>query len=186
MTETLVKQEITFQEFPKIHRLSREIVITEKLDGTNAQVIITEDGQIGAASRTKLITPEQDNYGFAKWVQDNKDELMKLGPGRHYGEWWGVGIQRNYGLSERRFSLFNVGRWTEEEKPKCCHLVPVLRRCDFDTEEIKLVMKALKYTGSHAAPGFMRPEGIVIYHTQANRLFKKTFEKDEAGKEHGA
>ena len=34
-----------FQPFPKIPRLSREIVITEKIDGTNAQILITDDGQ---------------------------------------------------------------------------------------------------------------------------------------------
>jgi len=30
-----------FREFPKMARLSRECVITEKLDGTNGQVCIT-------------------------------------------------------------------------------------------------------------------------------------------------
>jgi hypothetical protein len=48
---------IEFQAFPKIPRLVRDCVITEKLDGTNASIIITEDGQIGAASRNRLITP---------------------------------------------------------------------------------------------------------------------------------
>ena len=33
-----------FSQFPKMARLSREIVITEKIDGTNAQVLITDDG----------------------------------------------------------------------------------------------------------------------------------------------
>ena len=32
----------------------------------------------------------------------------------------------------------------------------------------------------------MKPEGIVIFHAQGNILFKKTFDKDEAGKEFGA
>ena len=40
----------------------------------------------------------------------------------------------------------------------------------------------LKLNGSYASPGFMSPEGIVIYHTQANFLFKKTFTKDAEGK----
>jgi ATP-dependent RNA circularization protein (DNA/RNA ligase family) len=54
-----------FEDFPKIARLSRECCITEKIDGTNAQVVITEDGQVLAGSRTRFITPEDDNYGFA-------------------------------------------------------------------------------------------------------------------------
>ena len=43
-------------------------------------------------------------------------------------------------------------------------------------------MKTLAYGGSLAAPGFMKPEGVVIYHTAANIMFKKTFKNDEKGK----
>jgi hypothetical protein len=43
-------------------------------------------------------------------------------------------------------------------------------------------MHNLAIEGSHAAPGFMNPEGIVIYHTQGNFGLKKTFEKDDTGK----
>lgn len=35
--------ETQFVSFPKMPRLHREIVITEKLDGTNAQVYLTFD-----------------------------------------------------------------------------------------------------------------------------------------------
>ena len=71
-----------FQGFPKIARLSREVIVTEKLDGTNAQVLIGEDGSIRAGSRSRWITPQDDNYGFAKWVAENEAELWKLGPGQ--------------------------------------------------------------------------------------------------------
>ena len=37
--------------------------------------------------------------------------------------------------------------------------------------------------GRFAAPGYMKPEGIVIYHTQGHTLFKATFEDD--GGKHG-
>ena len=40
----------------------------------------------------------------------------------------------------------------------------------------------LRAKGSYAAPGFMRPEGGVIYHVAGNYLFKKTLEKDEKPK----
>jgi hypothetical protein len=94
-----------FREFPKMARLSREIIITEKIDGTNAQIFIGEDGEFLCGSRTRWITPENDNYGFAKWAYERKDDLIRdLGPGRHFGEWWGQGIQRGYGLKEKRFS----------------------------------------------------------------------------------
>lgn len=173
-----------FMPFQKIGRLSREIIITEKIDGTNALVQINEDGSIQVGSRSQWIFPEKgkDNYGFAQWVFDHKDELIAgLGIGRHFGEWWGQGIQRKYGLTEKRFSLFNTHKWGEA-RPACCHVVPVLYRGDFDTHEINTIMNRLAHNGSVAAPGFMQPEGVVIYHAQANVLFKKTFDKDDAGK----
>lgn len=65
-------EELEFKEFPKMPRLSREIIITEKIDGTNVQLLITENGDILTGSRTKWITLQDDNAGFAKWVEGNK------------------------------------------------------------------------------------------------------------------
>ena len=203
--------ETCFVEFPKMARLSRECVITEKIDGTNACINIVEEALIPdlvgrnssiflahegtlylmAGSRTRWITPQDDNYGFAKWAQEHAAELFELGPGRHFGEWWGQGIQRNYGLKEKRFSLFNVGRWktaedtevfTDDKRlvtPKCCGVVPVLYRGVFLTDTVDYWIKRLAYEGSHAAPGFMDPEGVVVYHTAGNVGFKKTLKGDE-------
>lgn len=197
-----MEYQIEFTEFPKMARLSREVIITEKIDGTNAQLLITESGDIFSGSRTKFITPSDDNHGFAKWVEGNKNELLTLGPGRHFGEWWGSGIQRGYGLKkgEKRFSLFNVIRWAAagtEPKiissnlgvdklqsilPQCCSLVPELYRGNFDTQIINDILEDLRLTGSRAVKGFLRPEGVVVFHTAANIGFKKTIEKDELPK----
>lgn len=122
-----------FLEFPKIARLSRECIVTEKIDGTNAQVHIIPESEFAAmaldttlilatrpihgvmlaGSRTRYIVPASDNHGWAAWVREHSEELWGLGPGRHFGEWWGSGIQRGYGLQkgEKRFSLFNTTRW---------------------------------------------------------------------------
>jgi hypothetical protein len=173
-----------FVGFQKIARLSREMVITEKIDGTNGCIYIGEDGEFLVGSRTRWITPECDNHGFARWAYDHKDELvLGLGIGRHYGEWWGSGIQRGYDLpkGEKRFSLFNVHRWGET-RPDCCHVVPVLFEGVFSTTIINCSLNDLAITGSVAAPGFMKPEGVVIYHKAANMMFKKTIEKDEEPK----
>lgn len=176
-----------FKSFPSIGRLSRTIVITEKLDGTNASITITEDGQFLTGSRTRWITPGDDNYGFSKWANENKEELMKLGVGTHFGEWWGQGIQRGYGIKGKRFSLFNTHRWEcPTDRPACAHCVPVLYQGPFDTDAVDQALHDLDKVGSAASPGFMRPEGIVVFHTQANVLFKKTLEQDEKGKSHGA
>jgi hypothetical protein len=170
-----------FAPFPKMARLSREVIITEKIDGTNAQVFVGEDGTVMAGSRTRWITPGDDNFGFAAWVEEHNDELRGLGPGRHFGEWWGAGIQRKYGLKEKRFSLFNVARW-EDDRPACCGIVPLLWRGQFDTHVVEQCLDILRETGSVAAPGFMKPEGVVVFHIAANLGFKRTIEKDEEPK----
>jgi hypothetical protein len=178
--EITKEKTMEFKAFQKITRLSRDIIVTEKIDGTNGVIAIGEDGEFAVGSRSRFITPENDNAGFAKWAYANKDELMKLGPGFHYGEWWGNGIQRNYGLKEKRFSLFNVSRWGGDSfHPACCNVVPVLFRGPFDTSIIDNILVNLKNEGSVAAPGFMRPEGVVIFHAVSGYLFKKTIERDE-------
>lgn len=190
-----------FQEFPKMARWSREIVVTEKIDGTNAQIFIGEDGSFKTGSRNRWITPEDDNFGFSAWAHAHKDELMQLGPGRHFGEWWGAGIQRRYGLTEKRFSLFNTLRWClhgsepqvipsadprivklQQPLPECVGLVPVLYRGSMDEFSAIEQIERLRAGGSVASPGFMDPEGIVIFHVAAGVGFKKTVKKDEVPK----
>ena len=188
-----------FQSFQKIARLSRDMILTEKIDGSNAQVYIGEDGDLLVGSRKRWITPEHDNHSFAAWCLEHKDELLALGPGRHFGEWWGMGINRNYCLDERRFSLFNTIRWClhdeepqrivtgdprlekyQERLPACCGLVPVLYRGTFSTPIAACVLDDLERNGSSAAPGFMSPEGIVVYHVAGNVMFKRTLGSDGA------
>lgn len=179
----MISLEPVFEEFGKIHRLSRDMIVTEKLDGTNAQVWIGEDGTVKAGSRNRFLHVDADNFGFARWVEAHADELRTLGPGRHFGEWWGNGIQRGYGLSEKRFSLFNVSRWGDDAaRPPCCHVVPVLLRWSFDTAKVDEVLARLAATGSAAAPGFMKPEGVVVFHAASNTLFKKTLDKHDGHK----
>jgi hypothetical protein len=183
--------ETEFESFPSIRRLTRECVVTEKIDGCNVQVVFPEDGSATlVGSRNRWIVPGKttDQFGFAQWVKDHEEELRTgLGLGKHFGEWWGAGIQRKYGLKEKRFSLFNVRRWGDDPeirdplatpRPACCSAVPVLWKGVFDTVQIDVVLSELKRNGSMAAPGFMDPEGIVVFHTAASVLFKKTLDGD--------
>jgi hypothetical protein len=138
-----------------------------------------------AQSRQRFITParvkpKNDNYGFAQWVDSNVDELTKLGPGVHYGEWWGYGIQRGYGVPEKRFSLFNVNRWNNESRPVCCHVVPLLGY--FGPDQITAQVERLRSEGSIAAPGYMRPEGVIVWHSQSKQYYKILLENDEVPK----
>lgn len=179
-----IKEMLEFVKFPSIKRLSRGCVISEKLDGTNAQLNFSRDGELLCGSRNKVITPSDDNYGFAKWANFYQRRLFEvLGEGRHYGEWWGVGIQRGYDLGEKRFSLFNSYRWRDIENEVIPQLsvVKVIKDGVFSSELVNEAMDILR-NSSLSAPGFKHPEGIVIYHTQIKQMFKVTFEYDEKGK----
>lgn len=168
-----------FVAFNKIPRLRRNIVVTEKLDGTNAQVYIPDDdGPMLVGSRNRWITSDADNYGFARWCAEHEADLRRLGPGRHFGEWWGSGIQRRYGLDHKRFSLFNVGRWKDEPLPSCVSLVPVMYEGAYDDDAIRECLRHLAIHGSIAAPGFMQPEGVVVFHTASQSLYKVTLGDD--------
>jgi hypothetical protein len=179
---------INFVPFPKIPRWSKSqhMFITEKIDGTNAQIVINEDcTELKCGSRSRWITPEDDNYGFAKWAYANKEHLLNLGKGQHFGEWWGYGINRCYNLKEKRFSLFNTLRWgTEEQQAKLAEIpqvdiVPVLYAGPFEDAVIDEHLKDLEFNGSKAAPGFQNPEGVVIYMPATRSLYKKTIGSDE-------
>jgi len=185
-----------FVEFPKMARLSRECIVTEKIDGTNGCILIDDAGML-IGSRSRWITPSDDNFGFARWCHEHFDELMQLGPGRHFGEWWGAGIQRKYNQTEKRFSLFNALRWVpagtdpqqipsadprivkmQQAAPACCAVVPVLARGVFTTNLVDWALDTLRHAGSVAAPGFMNPEGIVVFHVAGGVGFKKTLDRD--------
>jgi hypothetical protein len=194
-----------FQAWPKTPRLFRDIVVTEKIDGTNAAVIVKrldedeaqyswahvttdEDGQswgVAAQSRKRLIFPGNDNFGFAKWVYENAYALRThLGEGYHYGEWWGNGIQRGYEQAERHFSLFNTHRFAniEEESAGLLKVVPTLYEGPFSEEEIRTCIDSLEISGSRAVPGYYKPEGVCVYHTQSKQVYKVLIENDHLPK----
>ena len=207
-----------FEPFPKLYRLNRDVVITEKLDGTNAQIYIVDpetregchyedivqttpisiinDLRIYAGSRTRLVSPGKtsDNFGFASWVKEHSKELVELGEGRHYGEWYGNGIQRGYNLNHKRFALFNTSMWrsnlergngilSEGQKwaPNCCDVVPIIYQGPMDTYWTDRSMSNLKTFGSYAVEGYDNPEGIVVYHTASRTAFKQTFDDKHKG-----
>lgn len=101
---------------------------TVKLDGTNAAVGFHPGGEslAWAQSRERLITPNDDNAGFARWVAEelatgedlsgaiatilsnvyvHDNETVWL-----YGEWCGPGIGRGgvRQLSQKHFVIFNI------------------------------------------------------------------------------
>ncbi len=174
------------------------VTVTEKLDGTNALVCVHE-GRVYAGSRNRWLSSTDkrlDNYGFAAWCKENETELLKLGDGYHYGEWWGQGIGRGYGMvrdmqlingkhvpigsaaPRRIFSLFNTRRWDNESRPECCSVVPTLYHGMLDLHKLDDLLSELRTNGSVAAPKYMRPEGVVLYAYQLDQKFKIVFDKD--------
>lgn len=173
-----------FETFATIAILESHCVISEKIHGTNAQIAISDDLQtVQAGSRTQWVTPEDDNAGFARKVYADKEGLIKcLGPGRHFGEWYGRGIGPGYGLKEKRFALFNTHRWTQ---PKLDGLllpwidvVPILYEGDFTPTIVDEVMAKLLETGSVISPGYRKPEGVVVYFSRSNSMYKKVFDAE--------
>lgn len=176
-----------FVEYKKIPRYRRDIIITEKIDGTNAVIHISESGILTAGSRTRWITTgkKNDNHGFAAWCVENHEELLKLGVGYTFGEWYGSGINRGYGLQkgEKRLALFvDPAERTQGELPGCCEVTPRLYDGPRDEYWIQRCLNLLEEQGSYAVPGYMRPEGIVIFDVASRGLHKITIDNDEAPK----
>ena len=86
---------MSYPAFPKIPRFNRTISVTEKIDGTNGQILVSrfhaipgekfssDDvkplAQVGelyayAGSRNRWLSTSKDNFGFAKWVDEQKPE----------------------------------------------------------------------------------------------------------------
>ena len=106
---------------------------TVKLHGTNAAIVYNLEPthstqpheKLYAQSRNNVITPENDNAGFAQWVDDNyhalhcvlgdyaTEALGNWDNERHlvvYGEWCGKGIQKGTSINncEKMFVVFDA------------------------------------------------------------------------------
>ncbi len=174
-----------FKAFPKIPRGSKgeTITITEKLDGTNACIIVEAHpldigvyAVRGVQSRKRMITPEDDNYGFAGWVESNKDHLAHmLGEGYHYGEWYGHGIHKNpHKAIGKRLALFNSERWQDgrQPRPDGVECVPILYQGEYEPDVIEQCMDLLKLDS--LANGYV-PEGVVVWYHKTRRYEKHTY-----------
>ena len=102
---------------------------TVKLHGTNAAVCYSVASGMYFQSRENIITPENDNAGFARWADSKKDifasiftdVLAENGIGDIYspellgstysifGEWAGQGIQATVGVSKLQKAFYVFG-----------------------------------------------------------------------------
>ncbi len=123
--QVTMAQSVPMQKWPSIellHNVRRVLQAVEaepkityrakvKLDGTNAGVQVFPDGQVAAQSRSQIITPNNDNLGFAHWVNEHLDYFSQLAGAEHltiFGEWCGKGIQSRTAVSEIDRKIFVV------------------------------------------------------------------------------
>jgi len=95
-----------------------------KLHGTNASVCFNSTDGFWIQSRNNVITPEQDNAGFAKFADSRKVHFCSLFDSiinayqidaniftvSIYGEWAGLGVQKGVGISnlDKAFYVFGI------------------------------------------------------------------------------
>lgn len=173
-----IETSVEFQSWPKIPRaVLGDCVMTMKMDGTNACVIIEEGKVVGIQSRKRMINvgKDSDNYGFASYVVQNMDKFLELGEGKHYGEWAGLGIQKNpHNLENKQFFLFDTRRWGPHNKPpEGINVVEVLYQGEYTRSTVDDVMYNLR-TRAHNE-GWVA-EGIVVYFPKLQAMEKHTFE----------
>lgn len=91
-------------EFP-LSELDSPLHLSVKIHGTNG-AIGTDGKNVWCQSRTRILSVDRDNYGFAKWVERRKEyilnkyqELNCQGEILLFGEFAGKGIQKNVGVS---------------------------------------------------------------------------------------
>jgi len=171
--EDFVANGSSFQKWPKIKRVHKvDMVITQKMNGTNGQILFEDNGDFMIGSRNQWLSMHQDNFGFYHWAHAHITELFDIfGPGRHYGEWCGPGIQNGEGLKERVFFSFNpflekphTVEWMNVEP------VPLLRHGRWGPNEMDIALAHLDIFGSAVSRRYyilgqnclVEPEGIVV------------------------
>lgn len=173
-----------FEGFGDIKKLGSAVLfITQKIHGSNAQIYVYQgaDGKLDliCGSRSHWVVPGKDNFGFAEMVLANKQAFIDcLGPGRHFGEWAGPGINSGEGLKQKTLVLFDHWKYPPERPlPPNTVIVPVLYSGPFDMAKVQEAMDDLKTNGSKLVPGFMRPEGVVV--RIKGERYKVVFAKEE-------
>lgn len=97
----------------KMMPVKMEYAAKIKLHGTNAAIRIDSNG-VSAQKRTADITPDNDNAGFAAWLEPRKDAWripVNDVPIVFHGEWAGPGVQKGDAVSllnKKYFFIFAV------------------------------------------------------------------------------
>ena len=175
--------------------LSGTVDLFYKIDGTNSQVFLKDDGTLGFGSRNREITPDDDNAGFAKAMTEDKElysellSILRTHPSYTiYGEWLVPHTLKSYTQdSWKKFYVFDVlDESTGEYLPykeyskilgdlKHLHLIPLM--CELEDPTPEQIQEKLQATGAFlCATGL--GEGIVIKnYSFVNKYGRRTWAK---------
>ena len=139
-----VKKVNADEECPEQYKIRKSVKFrgTVKLHGTNSGV--THDGldnSLSAQSRSRVITPQSDNAGFAAFIAANEKDIRHIFDDlrfKHsipasnkltlFGEWIGPGIQKGVAINKlptKQWVLF-AAKVTEGEDSSYMDIVPSL------------------------------------------------------------
>ncbi|MGE6629631.1 RNA ligase family protein [Bacillus sp. NPDC077027] len=90
------------------------IIITEKIDCSNASFSLDEKGALQAFSRNVQLDEQNNLNGFYQWVHENINPNDLASEYIYFGEWLGTPHKVHYPQHEKQFFLFDV--WDKVEK----------------------------------------------------------------------
>ena len=163
-------------QFKRLRRsaLFRDVTISEKIDGTNAQVFVVAEDRgrrqpgrgLGGSlrKRTTSVSRRGSPIMLTSCASSAQDVIS--------AEWYGRGIQRRYGLQDRRFALFNSCTDGPRSARRAAAIVPVLTTRTMGADVVSECLETLRSGGSLARSGFHAPGGIVIYHHASGGMFR--------------
>jgi hypothetical protein len=174
----------------------RDWDVTEKIDGTNIRVMLSESGEVSFGGRTNgaqipadliqhlIRTFQQDKLKSAMWIDGAPVEAIL------FGEGYGPGIQKGGGLyrSDKSFILFDVlvaGKWwldhdavNDVAKKLGIDVVPYLGRMTLD-QIVELVRNPfLSKIGTAIAEGVVARPIETLFDKRMERIIIKLKTKD--------
>lgn len=163
---------------------------TVKLHGTNASAVISKEGNFWVQSRERIITPDDDNAGFAKFAYENRETFEAIAEQYSsilydvaiYGEWCGGNIQKGVALSQlpKMFVIFSIALVGENDRIDYIHSKFVKDGLSLYTNDsIKCIYDFPVYT---KVIDFNAPEES---QNELNRITSEVEEECPVGKEFG-
>ena len=135
------------------------------MHGTNAGIVLDDQGNYYAQSRNNVLSIDKDNAGFAAYALQPKvksfiDTLLTFIPVNGldvkavvvYGEWAGQGIQKGVAISEvdKFFAPFSICLYTKSEKEGVDydrHFVDISYLDDFYNEDLRIFPVTMRNLG---------------------------------------